>query len=949
MNNAPNNARDESQILRKRRHNNNNNEGENTNRNYRLNNNYKRLSNILYKKRRSFLQHEYPKRKKRMMLENRIREEELQQREQKIRNREKLERNNYENRLMNLSHNLHNLNTNVTTQSSANKISILNHSTTIQYNEKILNNRAVGDAIPIVILKEPTDEEYKQIFLYESMADINRDLLDECIGIAQDDMNDKYLLYKIRKLSNNLSMNISDNIKNTKNTKNTNDYNNNNPQNNVSLPCPERTFFTTAPNGSIQFESNKNVKVQCNTTKRSKKNNKLTKWSKVLQKYSNPFPEWFATSQMGTIQAMIGPYTINVIDYREKRIILLDDTKHYRPYGQCIPHENIDMQYLLMNDPFYIANVIKHIARSTQETIDVYLENEPKDIIRNKTNFIPHVIQQNLPKTYLRNSNFGNLKTLRVHGSDIRFFNNLLNISLYGQFTIFFYKNENIIKNFNLVKYIVPFKLEIFLLIDKYCKDYKNFLLISTNQVSMMVSIDQCIYNFIIGLEDIETRCQSKKYLSKQLKELQKSDNEAFKRLMHFIFLYYNDFHTKTFYQELINFYTYISKIVNIHDLTKEQIDTLIETANKLYHTDVEYNMLFIDIYTISRILRIFTRKVGKDEKYRMNTSYNSIYFAGSRHTINVNTFFELFKDIDDIYEVNIKKFDSIYKKIHSFHYKKLDWESYDDNDTPLRLLPYAEIMNITLKIIEYYNKYYKGNTSIDIVLFNKIKNIIDILKYPNINQNIIDFYLENYKEIIENINPELNKVIDINYLYVYISYIYEGYKGNIDKNDFLNIIRTEYNKNNILDIRNMLNRYKLFEQRFIHYAPILQKLMIRFLYELTQNIPDMMNDKRKMENDEIIEYLRYFLSNWPIQRCQQLTNHSNIRQPLFVRYDQPYLVGIKIIPKNSANSGLESIYDQNATVVNVNNNEEAAGVGLGRSGGDFHKIWRRMLKFKNS
>jgi hypothetical protein len=146
-----------------------------------------------------------------------------------------------------------------------------------------------------------------------------------------------------------------------------------------------------------------------------------------------------------------------------------------------------------------------------------------------------------------------------------------------------------------------------------------------------------------------------------------------------------------------------------------------------------------------------------------------------------------------------------------------------------------------------------------------------------------------------------------------------------------------------------MLNRYKLFEQRFIHYAPILQKLMIRFLYELTQNIPDMMNDKRKMENDEIIEYLRYFLSNWPIQRCQQLTNHSNIRQPLFVRYDQPYLVGIKIIPKNSANSGLESIYDQNATVVNVNNNEEAAGVGLGRSGGDFHKIWRRMLKFKNS
>jgi hypothetical protein len=88
--------------------------------------------------------------------------------------------------------------------------------------------------------------------------------------------------------------------------------------------------------------------------------------------------------------------------------------------------------------------------------------------------------------------------------------------------------------------------------------------------------------------------------------------------------------------------------------------------------------------------------------------------------------------------------------------------------------------------------------------------------------------------------------------------------------------------------------------------------------------------------NDLLQYYLQLFTLNWPIPQCKQLTDISEIKQPIFVRYGRKYLVGIKI------KSPEETIQSSSATAASANNTVPMT------VGGRINKLWNRLLKYKN-
>jgi hypothetical protein len=248
---------------------------------------------------------------------------------------------------------------------------------TYNYNEGPLVTKEKNPK-PIVIVKKES-RNYNQIFLYDNRYDINLDQTSNCVGIAQFGKN-KYLLYTT--------------------------YNNKN----VSLPCKLQELNTNH--------------LQCNKTNRSFES--LTKWTHVLQRYPRLLDqnEWFATNQSGSIQALLGPHFLNVVDYGERRIILMGET-HYYDKAQCVSFDitKYDQMKKIENDPFFISRIIEHIAKSTQETIDVYAEAAPKEEELDDFSFVPRITYSQMPKTHQINIPLEEMytKSLRVHGTDIRF------------------------------------------------------------------------------------------------------------------------------------------------------------------------------------------------------------------------------------------------------------------------------------------------------------------------------------------------------------------------------------------------------------------------------------------------------------------------------------------------------------------------------------------------
>jgi hypothetical protein len=71
---------------------------------------------------------------------------------------------------------------------------------------------------------------------------------------------------------------------------------------------------------------------------------------------------------------------------------------------------------------------------------------------------------------------------------------------------------------------------------------------------------------------------------------------------------------------------------------------------------------------------------------------------------------------------------------------------------------------------------------------------------------------------------------------------------------------------------------------------------------KLKESIKNYSNDTYDVYIKMLEEELTYYESNWQLPQCRQLTDTSKIKQPIFVRYDNEFLVGIQIKNKKQLN-----------------------------------------------
>lgn len=168
---------------------------------------------------------------------------------------------------------------------------------------------------------------------------------------------------------------------------------------------------------------------------------------KVLQ-YSPVDNKWFSTTNDASFRALLAPYSINAIDFGERRIFLMGEY-HGGQQTTCVPRsvklagDDSTAFRTMQNiyDPYFVSKFIHQLCYNTNEVIDVFLESsfttDPATSRKLTSHFIPRLISELLPTTSLKDdipptpaSIRGGattsyvvrqpLSNLRVHGSDIR-------------------------------------------------------------------------------------------------------------------------------------------------------------------------------------------------------------------------------------------------------------------------------------------------------------------------------------------------------------------------------------------------------------------------------------------------------------------------------------------------------------------------------------------------
>jgi hypothetical protein len=731
-----------------------------------------------------------------------------------------------------------------------------NSESSLNSNERLLQKSAVKERKPIVKLindynTNNVSKLINQIFLYNSMKDVNKNniKLNKPIGIVQDDDKNRYLVYESKT---------------------------NNPP---FLECPIREL--NKKNNETLNQSN--IHIQCN--KLNKSTTKMNTWTKVLQRYPQTLERdtWYVTSEKGTSQAILGPHFIDIVNYGERRILFLGEA-HGDIFGQCISQytigENGEIKgksiQPVYNDPYFQSTIIKHIANSTQEVVDVYMEMPPVseefNLPKGHRIVIP-ITQQRLPITSRRNKNIeieNEEKNIRVHGTDIRW---------YYDKSIKYKKKSPSIHDYldKMIEYINNYQIEkiaeliknndidntfqfIFNFVDNYNKKLKN-----TNIDGLNILINE----FIESLINKENNYMYN-MLGKELRKLERTNPTEFIKVIHYFYLFYrkyikiiyNDYTFINKYNKIISFIkksnnpinTIINKIEYLQDMVKYII------KNDIVSRIIEFYSLFIDTYTLCRILSTFIPKDDKKEKYSMNKSINSIYINGYSHSINLINFFKLFnyllKNRIDIYDKEtIEKYDQMI--------------GYN--------LFYTSKVN-NMRIYKYLTISFKNNR-------------YDKSKYDSV-YDLTDMILT----IITHIrNNKITKIRDVD-------------KLNNKLNNIITKLETIIQKYN-----NKRNTNKdTFVQLFIKYAPFIQKYCIELLDILFYSNSNNYNIQSYLNN--VIFILMKVKKSLPIPQCQQLTDNTDIKQPLFVRYDQPYLVGIRI--------NTEYNYENNNSGNNTNNSK---------------------------
>ena len=784
-------------------------------------------------------------------------------------------------------------------------------------------NKNYPNQKPIAVLHDDVDSEYNQIFLYNTKNDTNlTQIKRRCVGIIQYG-NSKYLVYEI--LDN---------------------------QQNVSLKCKQNILNST--------------NVQCN--KNSRTATDMTKWTYVLQRYPDLIGrnEWFSTSQTATMNALLGPHYIDIVDYGERRILFAGEN-HYSMEAHCFSRYGKNDE--MFRDPYFIRRFIQHIASSTQETIDVYIESE-QYLDPNKmftSIFTPRITYHQLQNTLNISNNTFNpnkmySKTLRVHGSDIRFVPNSLEIN--------FKDIRNILndKDISQIKLLLK-RLEFIKLIGEFVASYKTKI-----KNSEMITIDD-LDTFVLKLKRIEEGSQNikdKNYLSKQLQELKQTNENEYRKLMHYIYLYYGyslyfdrDIYEEEYLIDLNNIYDSLHEkclqiITNYNSSNYINNNLLSDSIHIISHINsdkiesyksiqINYYAFLMDIYTIARILRNFHTKQGKIENYRMNTSINSIYIAGDAHRIKVQAFFELFIDSVDIYTIQAEQISAKYKEQHNKFENKIKLIFNRDSSVNPNKGVYSILFRKYYKLIKKYRSFMErilgrnNNTNPLIQLDDILSHFTDIDVHDFIKKGIK--YYKSQSKLLKEDFPTINK----NYMYYFIAHIYKELTNTTSLKRSIYERLDEY-KSNINLVEEIIERYYQFEQTFIEYFPLLQKYTIEMLTIIRNNYESINNKPNNISNiDKLNELIDDVQNNWNLPQCNFL---SNIKQPIFVRFDKPHLIGIKIKESN----------DPVEESVNVGENE-GAGVGLmveqqqpviqqaieTVGGRKINKLWKKLIKYRNN
>jgi hypothetical protein len=780
-------------------------------------------------------------------------------RERNVLERERLEKEEYNTRKIQLNNLYETIN-------SPEKIQRIIESANVGINssEKMLRRPAVSSQKPIVKLNDSInnkdiDQLINQIFLYDSIQNINQDNIDigTPVGIVEDDKSNKYLVYQPIHYDSTV------------------------------IPCPVRELYKNTN------ENNRNLNIQCNKTERlniEKSHDKMTRWSRVLQRYPELLKkdDWYVSTQSGAVQAILGTLYTRVVDYNERKILLLGEI-HNKLHSQCIPKYTINNRgdivgkpiQPLYKDPYFQTTIIKHIAHSTQETIDVYLEVAPvteEIILINSVDGLSSTVSGNtllykrhtLPITSRKKNsrienteniirrNIENTNNLRVHGSDIRFKYNknskLREEMDFSNLIIFFTKD--ITEIYRLFKniYLNINDYNIINIIYNYCEEYNKSLL-KNNKIQ---KIEETIHIFLQNLS--KNKNYTNYILLKELLKLQSTNYTDFLKLMHYIYLFYKFFFSSNsfFYSKWNQFKILLKRMF----VSNKNSTNFIRIYNDEYtniqsyfiqddiHLLIIFQSLLMDTYTISRMLSKFNRKKELSEKYRMNTSINSIYIAGAAHCYNILNFFESFNNINtidqiysinnNIYEENVTNIDNHFKGWHDL----IEMIGLNNTYNPILKFNYCELKKKFMKILTTsYTLTINRNNQIIIDKINELSTLL--------------------QEIYDKI-PEKNE--------------------------------------------------NTCSQKMIQYAPLIQTYNTELIQLLLHNV-QYSDSNYKNELEQLLEL---FKKNWPIGHCQQLTDNLNIQQPIFVRYGKPYLVGVKINPE----------------IINL-------------SGGRIKKLWRRMQKLK--